>query len=111
MAQFESQKSEIEAAGAQLVYVAAEKRNGVWRPDRYLEKHPVSFPFLLDEDRAVTKAYGLHHALATDALNIAHPATLVIDRGGTIRYIYRGDGQLDRAPLKDVLNTVKGLEK
>lgn len=111
MAQFESRKTEIESAGAQLVYVAAEKRDGVWKPDRYIEKHPISFPFLLDEDRAVTKAYGLHHALATDALNIAHPATLVIDRGGTIQYLYRGDGQLDRAPLNEVLNAVRGLAK
>ena len=106
MAQFESRKNDMEAAGAQLVYIAAEKRDGVWKPDRYLEKHPISFPFLLDEDRSVTKAYGLHHFLATDALNIAHPATLVIDRTGTVRYIYRGDGQLDRAPLNEVLNAV-----
>jgi peroxiredoxin len=111
MAQFESRKTEIESAGAQLVYVAAEKRDGVWKPDRYIEKHPISFPFLLDEDRAVTKAYGLHHALATDALNIAHPATLAIDRGGTIQYLYRGDGQLDRAPLNEILNAVRGLAK
>src|SRR5215467_15123761 len=110
MAQFESRKNDVEAAGAQLVYIAAEKRDGVWRPDRYLEKHPVSFPFLLDEDRAVTRAYGLHHLLATDALNIAHPATLVIDRTGTVRYIYRGVGQLDRAPLNDVMDAVKELK-
>ena len=109
MAQFESRRQEIEAAGAQLVYIAAEKRDGVWRPDRYLKKHPISFPFLLDEDRVVTKAYGLHHALATDALNIAHPATLVIDRGATVRYIYRGDGQLDRAPLDDVLKAAREI--
>ena len=107
MAQFESQKRDIQDTGAQLVYIAAEKRHGVWKPDRFLEKHPISFPFLLDEDRAVTKAYGLHHALGTDALNIAHPATLVIDRGGTVRYIYRGDGQLDRAPLNEVLTAAK----
>jgi peroxiredoxin len=111
MAQFESRKNDVEAAAAQLVYIAAEKRDGVWKPDRYLEKHPISFPFLLDEDRSVTKAYGLHHFLATDALNIAHPATLVIDRTGTVRYIYRGDGQLDRAPLNEVLNAVKQLGK
>ena len=111
MAQFESRKNDVEAAGAQLVFIAAEKRDGVWKPDRYLEKHPISFPFLLDEDRTVTKAYGLHHFLATDALNIARPATLVIDRTGTVRYIYRGDGQLDRAPLNEVLNAMKELEK
>ena len=62
----------------------------------------MSFPFLLDEDRAVTKAYGLYHRLGKDAINIAHPATLVIDSGGTVRYIYRGENQTDRAPLEKV---------
>jgi len=67
------------------------------------QKRPISSVFLLDEDRVVTKACGLHHALATDALNIAHPATLIIDRNGWVRYIYRGDNQNDRAPLNEVL--------
>jgi peroxiredoxin len=109
MAQFESLKREIEAAGAQLAFVAAEKRDGVWKPGKFLEKHPISSTFLLDEDRAVTKAYGLHHALGTDALNIAHPATFVIDRGRAVRYLYRGDGQLDRAPIDEVLQAVAKL--
>src|SRR5216684_4028419 len=113
LTQFESRRPEIEASGAQLAFIAAEKRGGVWRPGKFLEKHPISSVFLLDEDRAVTKAYGLHHALATDALNIAHPATLVIgrndDRSGSMRYIYRGDNQLDRAPLDDVLGALKAI--
>jgi peroxiredoxin len=109
MTQFESRRKEIEAAGAQLVYIAAEKRDGVWKPGKFLEKHPVAGVFLLDEDRAVTKAYGLHHALGADALNIAHPATLVIDRSGIVRYIYRGDNQLDRAPLDEVLRALKEI--
>jgi len=109
MTQFESRTPEIEAAGAQLAFLAAEKRNGVWRPGRFLEKHPIASVFLLDEDRAVTKAYGLHHALGADAINIAHPATLVIDRSGCVRYIYRGDNQLDRAPLDEVLNTLQEM--
>jgi peroxiredoxin len=92
-----------------LAFIAAEKRDGVWRPGKFLEKHPISSVFLLDEDRAVTKAYGLHHALGTDAINIAHPATLAIDRGGSVRYIYRGDNQLDRAPIDEVIGALLGL--
>jgi len=109
MAQFESRKQAIEEAGVQLACIAAEKRNGAWKPGRFLEKHPVSFPFLLDEDRTVTKAYGLHHLMGVDAINIAHPATLIIDRGGTVRYIYRGDNQHDRAPVDDVLKALSQL--
>jgi peroxiredoxin len=109
MTQFESRRPEITAAGAQLAFIAAEKRDGVWRPGKFLEKHPIASVFLLDEDRAVTKAYGLHHALGTDAINIAHPATLVIDRDGRVRYIYRGDNQLDRAPLDEVMGALQDI--
>lgn len=107
MAQLESQKREIDSAGSRLAYIAAEKRDGIWKPGVFLEKHPISFPFLLDEDRAVTKAYGLHHAIGIDAMNIAHPATLVIDATGTVRWIYRGENQNDRAPLQDVLRALR----
>ena len=106
MAQFEPMKNELERAGAQLVFTAAEKRDGMFKPVKFLEKHPVSFPFLLDEDRSVTKAYGLYHRLAKDAINIAHPATLVVDSGGTVRYIYRGENQADRAPIEQVMAAV-----
>lgn len=109
MAQFESMKSEIEQAGAQLVFIAAEKSTGFWKPAKFLQSHPVSFPFLLDEDRTVTKAYGLYDRLSMDAINIAHPATLVIDRDRTIRYIYRGDSQTDRAPIDEVLEAARRL--
>jgi peroxiredoxin len=109
MAQFEPLKEELESHRGQLVFVAAEKRDGVWKPARFLKKHPVSFPFLLDEDRAITRAYGLYHHIGKDAINIAHPATLVIDRGGRVQYIYRGDNQLDRVAVVEVMTAVRKL--
>jgi peroxiredoxin len=107
MAQFEPHRGEIEQQPAQLVYVAAEKRDGVWKPAAFVEKNPISFPFLLDEDRSVTKAYGLYHRVGRDAIHIAHPATLVVDRKGTIRYLYRGQDQADRAPIENVLAALR----
>jgi peroxiredoxin len=109
MARFESIKDQIAAAGGNLLYIAAEKRKGFFKPEKYFAEHPLSFTFLLDEDRKVIKSYGLRHRLSTDAFNIAHPATLVVDRGGVIRFIYRGDGQADRAPLEQVLHAVRKL--
>ena len=109
MAQLELTKQEIEQAAAELVYIAAEKATGVWKPAKFLQSHPVSFPFLLDEDRSVTKAYGLYHRIGLDALNIAHPATLVIQRDRVVRYIYRGDNQTDRAPFNLVLDAARTL--
>jgi len=109
MAQFEPLAGEIKDLGEQLVYIAAEKREGLHKPAKFLAKHSVSFPFLLDEDRRVTKAYGLYHRIGLDAINIAHPATLVIDSGAIVRYVYRGSNQLDRAPMEAVLDATRNL--
>jgi peroxiredoxin len=111
MAQVEPSKDELAALGASLVYVAAEKRSGMFRPERYFAGHTISFPFLLDEDRRVTKAYGVYHAIGTDALNIAHPATFVIDRQGRIRLLYVGMDQHDRLPVEAILETLRAIRK
>jgi len=111
MTQLESRLPELATGGTQLVFVAAEKRDGVWRPGRFFEKHPIASLFLLDEDRAMTREYGVHHALGTDAINIAHPATLIIDRDRWVRYIYRGDNQMDRAPLDEVFGALQQIGK
>lgn len=107
MAQLESIKAELDGVGAQLFYIAAEKGEGWFKPGQFLKKHPVSFPFLLDEDRAVTRAYGLYHRFGKDAFNIAHPATLLVGRDRKLNYIYRGDNQEDRAPIEQVLQSLK----
>lgn len=109
MAQFEPLKEEFERLGAAVLYIAAEKRGGLFRPEKYLAEHPVSFPFLLDEDRAVTKAYGVYHRIGMDAYNIARPATLVVDREGVIRFIHVGSDQHDRVELNIVLDAIKKI--
>jgi methyl-accepting chemotaxis protein len=109
MPELEKFQTVLWTAGANLVCIAAEKREGIWKPEEYLRENRISFPFLLDEDRAVIKAYGLFHRVGIDAWNIAHPATLVIDREGRVRYIYKGVGQADRSPTEDVLKAVQKL--
>ena len=109
MAQLEPYQKELKALGASLVYIAAEKRDGVFNPVKSLNENPIASPFLLDEGRAVTKAYGLYHAFGHDAFRIAHPATLAVDRTGVIRYIYRGDSQTDRAPVEEILGALRAL--
>jgi peroxiredoxin len=103
-------KSQFEKLGAELVYIAAEKRDGIWKPAKYLAENPVSYPFLLDEDRGVTKAYGLYNAFSHDAFRVAYPATLVVDQEAMVRYIYRGGNQADRAPVEQVIEGVRSLK-
>ena len=106
MAQFEPHRDEIERSGS-LLYIAAEKRGGLHKPEKYLAKHPVSFPFLLDEDRAVTKAYGIYHRFGMDAINIARPATFIVDRRGLLRFVYVSSNQYDRADVSLVLQQLQ----
>ena len=109
MAQFEPQAKQIENIGS-FVYVAAEKRGGMFKPEEYLAKHPISFPFLLDEDRHVTKAYGIYQRLRLDAINIARPTTFVISQQGKLVYIYVGKSQTDRAPIPAVLSALRAAK-
>jgi len=106
MAQLEPNRDRLKSEGANLVYIAAEKRQGMFKPLEFLAKNPISFPFLFDEDRTVTKTYGVYQRLGVDAINIARPTTFVIDRNGIIRYLYVGSSQYDRAPVDEVLAAV-----
>lgn len=107
MAQLGPLEPAIAHAGASLVFIAAEKRGGLFKPEKYLAEHPTPFPFLLDEDRSVTKAYGVYHALGTDAFRIARPATFVLGRDAVIRFLYVGADQKDRAPIEPLLEAAR----
>lgn len=106
MAQFESNKAEFDKVGATVCYVAAEKRRGMFDPEQFFEKNPQSFPFLLDEDRTVTKAYGVYHRFGIDAWNIAHPASFVVGRDGNIKFLFVGQTQVERAPFQSLLQSL-----
>lgn len=106
MAQLEPFTGEWQKRGASLIYIAAQRRGGLFNPAKYLDEHPISYPFLLDEDRSVTKAYGVYHRIGLDAFDIARPATFVIDKSGTIRYIHVGSSQTDRAPVEEILGSI-----
>jgi peroxiredoxin Q/BCP len=104
MAQFESSKQRFIDAGITVVFIAAEKRSGLFKPEKFFRKNPSSYPFLLDEDRSVTKAWGVYQRLRADAINIARTATFVVDSAGLVRWIYVGTSQTDRPDLELVLS-------
>lgn len=103
MAQFESYKQQFSEAGVRVVFIAAQKHGGMFKPEKFFDKTPSSFPFLLDEDRSVTKAWGVYQRLRADAINIARPATIVVDQNSVVRWIYIGASQADRPDLQVVL--------
>jgi peroxiredoxin len=111
MAQLEPYGKEIEAAGVSLAYIAAQKRGGMFKPEEYLKEHPVSFPYLLDQDRAVTKQYGVYMPVGVDGFNIARMATFVIDAEGLVRWTYVAPSQFHAAAVDEVLGQARALKK
>ena len=105
MTQFESKKDEIGQLGT-LLFIAAEKRDGFFKPESFFKNRPSSFPFLLDEKRTVTKSYGVYKAAAIDSINIARPASFVVNADGLIGFIYIGSNQTDRAPMESLIGAL-----
>jgi peroxiredoxin len=65
------------------------------------------FPIMCDEDRVVTKRYGVWHPIGLDAFNIAHPASFLIDARGAVRYTFVGRSQFARAPIDAILGAAE----
>lgn len=107
MAQLEPYKDEIEGGGALLVYIAAQKRGGMFDPEKYLRENPVSFPYLLDEDRRVTKEYGVYMPVGVDGFNIARMATFVIGGDGAVRWMYVSSNQFHPADWDEVMRALR----
>jgi peroxiredoxin len=87
-----------------VVAVVAQKASAV---RRYVEERGLPFYILVDEDRVVTKQYGVWHRLGIDAWNIARPAVFVIEASGTIRAIFVGEAQWE-FPSREALAIAMG---
>jgi peroxiredoxin len=111
MAQVESSYDEFTKAGAEVVFITAQKIEGVFRGKEHVEKKQYRFPVLFDEMRKVTHAYGVYHAFGMDAYNIAHPATFVIGRDGKIRWIAVSPNQKERPEVKEILSAIESCGK
>ena len=61
-----------------LVVLGVSVDDDMQRADRYAHSHRVHYPVLLDPDKSVSRAYQI------DRL----PTTVLIDRGGVIRYLH-----------------------
>jgi len=69
----------------------------------------LGLPILIDADRAITKRYGVFHPLGLDALNTGRPSTFLIDRDGTVRFMYVGEGQKDRPDPETIVAELRKL--
>ena len=74
-----------------------------------VEKLDLPFPLLSDAKGELSKLYDLWNARE----GVAIPAIIVVDRSGTVRYLYKGDDFADRpgdGPIFEVLDGLAGEE-
>ena len=88
----------------QVVAVVAQASD---RVRTYIEETGLPFNILVDESRAVLKAYGVWHAVGVNAWNIARPALFLIDRSGTIRYSFVADRQDEFPEHTDIMGAIE----
>jgi len=106
MTQLESSYDEFTKRGAGLLVIAAQKIEGMFRGKKHIEQHDYPFPVLFDENRSVTRAYGVYHRLGVDAFNIAHPATFVVGPDGRVSWIAISPSQTERPETEDILKAI-----
>ncbi len=75
----------------------------------YIEETGLPFNILVDESRAVLKAYGVWHAVGLTAWNIARPALFLIDRSGAIRYSFVADRQDEFPEHEEIMGAIESM--
>jgi peroxiredoxin len=72
MGRLRQDASHFAGAGVKLLGVVAQKRT---RLKAWLDRNPLPFPMLADEERAVSRAYGVYVAINFESFRIARPST------------------------------------
>jgi peroxiredoxin len=75
----------------------------------YIEETGLPFNILVDESRAVLKAYGVWHAVGFDAWNIARPALFLVDRSGAIRYSFVAERQDEFPEPTEIMRAIESM--
>lgn len=108
-AEFRAHATELQAAGARVVWVypgPADELATHAADFTGTEPLPSNFRVLIDPGYTFTKAYGLRWDAPRET---AYPATFVIDRDGTIRFVNVSLEHGGRTPVADVLKALGGM--
>jgi peroxiredoxin len=92
--------ADLQAHGLDVVLVLCQRDEHV---TSWLAKHPLPFPVLVDEDRSRAKRWGVYAPVRYDGINIARPASFVVDATGIVRYARVSRHQLDQAPFREIV--------
>ena len=94
-----------------MIFIAAQKIDGLFKGKEYLNRHKYPFPVLFDEAREVTRAYGVHHVLGIDAYNIARRSVFVIGGEERVCWIAVSPHQREAPDVQSVLQAIGLCDK
>ncbi len=92
LAELDGQCDRLRAAGVDLLMAVSQD---LPRLRRALGSRRPRFPVLADERRSVARDYGVYRAVSMDGISITFPAVFLVDRAGSIRFLYVGRGNED----------------
>jgi peroxiredoxin Q/BCP len=68
----------------------------------YTAREQIPFPILIDDDRGVSRTYGVYNMLSFEGFNLPHNSVFLLDRAGVIRYLYVSQRSTDLPPEADL---------
>ena len=98
---------EIRATGAEFWAIANDDVDNL---REYRAEQGFEFPFLLDPAAEVIQAWGLLNEADSDS-RIPHPAVVVLDVDGVVRYLYVETNYRLRPPAADVIEQLRQLTR
>jgi len=102
-----SKEQLAELTGALLI-VSCEDRAGA---RKYLDDGTCPFSLLIDPLFEASLAFGVFQKFSWGAVNIARPASFIIDRCGFVRHSRAGASPIDAAPVETLLEKFDSLRK
>lgn len=128
MQDWNNRLAEAKALGATVVAVSVEKPEVVRKT---IDKERVGYSLLIDDEAKVSRALGLGvltfdeagkakykgYGIDLDKVNstgkweLPYPATLVVDRGGVVRFVEQNEDFRKRPDIDKVMQTLKNLKK
>ena len=97
---------EIERRGARLILVVCQSEASV---RAFGARHPFPFPIAIDADREAAKTWGVWRALGLDGINVARPATFIVDGAGIVRERFVAPVQWRRLPIDTIVRILEAI--
>lgn len=106
LAELEVAHPVLRAMGVELFLVVSQDLK---RLRRRLFDHLPPFPVLADEEKEAVRDYGVYSAFSLDGIGVSRPAAFVIERGGSVRFIFVGRDDREAPETDAIVNLVSWL--